>query len=52
MSKYIVIREQESGAEVKRMDVSEKSERAVDRIEMGVLRQTDLDRYTVGGEES
>jgi hypothetical protein len=52
MKKYIVIREQESGDEVERMDVSEKSERAIDRIEMGVLRQTDLDRFTVGVEES
>lgn len=52
MSKYIVIREQKSGAEVERMDVTEKSERMIDRIEMGVLRQTNLDRYTVGVEES
>lgn len=51
MKQYVVIREMESGAEVKRMDVSDQSERAIDRIEMGVLRQTNLDRYTVRIEE-
>ena len=37
----------ETGEVVKRIDVTGKSERQIERIEMGMLRNMNLERYTV-----
>lgn len=52
MSAAVVVRDMETGAEVKRIDVSGMSERQADRVEMGVLMQMNRDKYTVGIEDA
>lgn len=47
----IVVRDQDTNAIVHTIDVSGKSEREVEKIERGLLRQMDTDRYMFGVEE-
>lgn len=45
--KYFVIRQISDRNEVKRIDVTEHSERSCERIEMGILRNLNRDDYFV-----
>ena len=46
----LVIRDIETDEEVRRLDVTGKSERQIEKIERGMLRQMDTERYYVGEE--
>lgn len=50
MSK-IVIREQDTNTIVHTIDVSNKNESEIEKIERGLLRQMDSDRFMFGVEE-
>lgn len=47
----LVIRDIETDEEVRRLDVTGKSERQIEKIERGMLRQMDTERYYVGEED-
>lgn len=47
----LVIRSIDTGEEVRRVDVTGKSDRQIERIERGILTQMDTDKYTVGEED-
>ena len=47
MHRYLEVVEFDGRKVVRRLDVTEKSDRAVERIEMALLRQTDRDRFFV-----
>ena len=47
MSKHIVVKSMEDDAEVHRIDVSDKSERQVERALMGMTMNLDHDRFYV-----
>jgi len=47
----IVIKRQDTGEEVHRIDTTTQSEGQRERAFMGVMRQTDLDTYFVDEEE-
>lgn len=46
----LVVRDVETDEEVRRLDVTGKSERQIEKIERGMLRQMDTERYHVGEE--
>lgn len=50
MSKAIIIR-QHDGTEVHRIDVTGKTDREVELVERGLVRQMDTDQYTAAVEE-
>lgn len=49
---YFVIRELDTDKEVERIDVSEKSERSRERVERGLLRKVDTERFYVDEESA
>lgn len=51
MKRALIVRSFETGEEVRRLDVSGKSERDIERVEMGLLRQMNLDAYYLDHEE-
>lgn len=52
MKKYLEITDAKTKEVIKRMDVTDKSERHIERIEMGILMQMNRDKYYVGEVES
>lgn len=48
--KYLVVRSLETQEEVRRIDVTGRGERALERIERGLLMQMDTDRFYFGEE--
>lgn len=49
--KALLVRDLTTGEVVRRIDVSQKSERGAEKVEMGLLRQMDLDRFSVDYED-
>lgn len=52
MKKYIEITEDKTGEVIKRMDVSNKSDHAIERIQLGIMAQMDTEKYSVSEKES
>ena len=48
MKQVIEIMEIETAKTIKEIDVTGKSERQIEKIEMGILRQLDRDRFCMG----
>ncbi len=46
----LVIREFETGAEVKRYDTTDKTDRQIEKLERGILINLDRDNFYVGQE--
>lgn len=49
--RYLVIREDETGEEVRRFDITDMSERRAEKLENGLTMRIDWDRFSLTEEE-